>query len=335
MRRLGSCHFGPSPWQLYLLFFLLHPLGMERERESRTRDRSRKRRRRHRGVEEHLREEHARSRRKDAETREPTRGWRDTSEPRRPVTPPWPSRDPPSPRTVGGMSGPGSWAKPAAPPARASCVRPEGERDARSRASGSQEAKSMSTGRGIGRLGKTSGITAAGAWAARLELASLLEAKCDLMILAKEIREGKEGDHFLKAGGELPAPKATGDEASESERESLVTQEMLDNPLEEEVERQKAILNSIALQQGVPAWANPYEDTSSTTSLPISSLNLVGELSFSKKATPPPNRMDRLRSPSVEVVRKKREESPLKFAKPARPPQEGQGPLEEALGRIL
>ena len=39
--------------------------------------------------------------------------------------------------------------------------------------------------------------------------------------------------------------------------------------------------------------------------------------------------MDRLRSPSVEVVRKKREESPLKFAKPARPPQQGQGPLAE------
>ena len=140
----------------------IRPLGMEREREreSKTRDRSTKRRRRHRGV-----EDHSRSRRKDVERREPGRGGADTSEPRRPVIPPSPSSDPPSPPRVGGRSRPGSWAKPAA--RRAGTGRKKS-----SRASRSQEARSMSAGRDTGWLEKASGITAAGAWAARLELAS-------------------------------------------------------------------------------------------------------------------------------------------------------------------
>eukprot|EP00434_Breviolum_minutum_P028379 symbB.v1.2.025106.t1/scaffold2387.1/size80445/1 len=52
-------------------------------------------------------------------------------------------------------------------------------------------------------LGKTSGVTSAGAWAARLEMANLLEARCDPTTLIKMTREGTEGDHPLDMSGKL------------------------------------------------------------------------------------------------------------------------------------
>ena len=48
-----------------------------------------------------------------------------------------------------------------------------------------------------GRLGKTEGIFAAGAWAAREELASLLEDGIAPDELVAEIRAGHEGEHRL------------------------------------------------------------------------------------------------------------------------------------------
>ena len=52
-------------------------------------------------------------------------------------------------------------------------------------------------------LGRTSGVTSAGAWAARLEMANLLEAGCDPTALIKLTREGTEGDHPLDMSGKL------------------------------------------------------------------------------------------------------------------------------------
>ena len=46
-------------------------------------------------------------------------------------------------------------------------------------------------------LGLTTGITAAGAWAARFEIASMLEAKCNPNELVEAIRAGHEGPHVL------------------------------------------------------------------------------------------------------------------------------------------
>ena len=46
-------------------------------------------------------------------------------------------------------------------------------------------------------LGLTTGITAAGAWAARFEIASMLEAKCNPNELVEAIRAGREGPHVL------------------------------------------------------------------------------------------------------------------------------------------
>ena len=46
-------------------------------------------------------------------------------------------------------------------------------------------------------LGATSGVFAGGAWAARYEIAALLESRCDPLSLAEAIRRGDEGDHPL------------------------------------------------------------------------------------------------------------------------------------------
>ena len=52
-------------------------------------------------------------------------------------------------------------------------------------------------------LGKTSGITSAGAWSAWLEIANLLEIGCDPDHWVKLIRKGEEADYPLAPNGEL------------------------------------------------------------------------------------------------------------------------------------
>ena len=54
-------------------------------------------------------------------------------------------------------------------------------------------------------LGRTTGVTAAGAWAARFEVASILEPRCDPGELVRLIKSGKEGPHML---GMAQEPKA-------------------------------------------------------------------------------------------------------------------------------
>ena len=52
-------------------------------------------------------------------------------------------------------------------------------------------------------LGRTSGVTSAGAWGARLEMANLLEARCDPSTLIRMVRDGTESDFPLKMDGKL------------------------------------------------------------------------------------------------------------------------------------
>ena len=52
-------------------------------------------------------------------------------------------------------------------------------------------------------LGATSGAVASGAWAARYEVANMLEMKCDPSILVELIRSGQEGSQALSADGRL------------------------------------------------------------------------------------------------------------------------------------
>ena len=52
-------------------------------------------------------------------------------------------------------------------------------------------------------LGATTGAVASGAWAARYEVANMLEMKCDPSILVELIRSGQEGSQALSADGRL------------------------------------------------------------------------------------------------------------------------------------
>ena len=54
-----------------------------------------------------------------------------------------------------------------------------------------------------GLLGRTSGLMAAGVWAARLEVANLLETRCDPLTLVEDIRRGREGAHNLQLDGSV------------------------------------------------------------------------------------------------------------------------------------
>ena len=69
-------------------------------------------------------------------------------------------------------------------------------------------------------LGKTSGMAAVGAWAARYEIANLLTSKCDPNELVRVIHKGEEGrDEILYRGYLLsPSPDRSRREESEKER---------------------------------------------------------------------------------------------------------------------
>ena len=56
------------------------------------------------------------------------------------------------------------------------------------------------------KLGRTSGVFAAGAWAARLEIAHLLESGISTEALLSEINSGQESDRPLEMGGRKEAP---------------------------------------------------------------------------------------------------------------------------------
>ena len=55
-------------------------------------------------------------------------------------------------------------------------------------------------------LGSTQGMFAAGAWAARHEVAHLLEARCDPSELVKMVKSGEEGQKPLSVGGDYSFP---------------------------------------------------------------------------------------------------------------------------------
>ena len=115
------------------------------------------------------------------------------------------SQPPPEPANP-----PRGWRTPAAPPPS----RSEGGRDARVRGGGDSRSRSyLKDRRGLPGLDTksrpeerpaslslvlTTGIiTAAGAWAARFEVAAMLEARCDPNELVTAIKSGKEGPHVL------------------------------------------------------------------------------------------------------------------------------------------
>ena len=83
----------------------------------------------------------------------------------------------------------------------------------------------------IPKLGRTSGVMAAGAWAARLEIARLLEAGCSTETILNEINSGKESDTPLEMSSvaeesqRRAIPKERASEASSKDPYSRVPSE--------------------------------------------------------------------------------------------------------------
>ena len=109
-------------------------------------------------------------------------------------------------------------------------------------------------------LGRSSGVMAAGAWSARLEVANLLESRCDPQRLVMLIRSGKEGSHDLMPDGSVKS----GEEAPVSPTGSIPYSptspgsEFKEGKVEEDLMKQKAILESLSEAHGnVPPWQNP------------------------------------------------------------------------------
>ena len=103
--------------------------------------------------------------------------------------------------------------------------------------------------------------------AARFEVASLLESRCDAGDLLNLIKAGVEGPHVLsmvpdaqKSNRESSAPESwvKVEDKDESRRDLFSDFE----DWEKEVERQQAILDSLAVKKELPPWASQQAERS-------------------------------------------------------------------------
>ena len=189
-------------------------------------------------------------------------------------------------------------------------------------------------------LGQTSGVAAAGAWAARWEIASLLEARCDPSELVSDIRSGREGDHILGVGavastataGSLKSWSPVGS-APEFRKESHGDQtgsggklwETDSDDWEQDLLKQHAILESLTGEKAgsLPPWiTNDAGSGSAKDTKKVIGPSYVErgarETTFSRAATPPPR--------GTEIRNQTRAERPQAAAgaEPAcMPPPEG------------
>ena len=194
------------------------------------------------------------------------------------------------------------------------------------------KSKPQAPPRGVA-LGQTSGVAAAGAWAARWEIATLLEEGCSALELVNLIRSGQEGHHVLDThsgkpasstrswspvGTPSPAPGGAGvlpwSEGSDNEEE-----------WHKDLDKQQAILDALAGSPGedsVPPWVNPKSQSLAERrgappvvggNPPFTSRS-GGEEQFDKKARPPP--------PGVKAS------LPSGVPVPPSPPGRGEGPSE-------
>ena len=158
-------------------------------------------------------------------------------------------------------------------------------------------------------LSQSSGTTAVGAWAARLEAACLLEARCSPEAYISLVRKGSECGKtsvldfasLLDSEGDLldgNPLKLTSNLLDQETAESDLPQ--VPTPLweedtrqDEEVAKQRAILESLAQNNdSVPPWAfsREAENSSPRSNLPewVVGGPFGGESGFHKKAAPPP-----------------------------------------------
>ena len=185
-------------------------------------------------------------------------------------------------------------------------------------------------------LGKTSGLVAAGAWAARMELANLLESRCDPLVLVEEIRRGKEGRHELRLDGSLvnepvlePTSPVSATERSRSPQpkrdhlEGLPKDLFGGQDLDEIIQDQKAILKALKSDSEPMA---PWAAKAITGAVPgaVRSLEMSPvEPSFGRKAKAPPSGVEisvpsKRKHPSMSYEAKASEEEA--FGKKATPP---------------
>ena len=215
-------------------------------------------------------------------------------------------------------------------------------------------------------LKKTSGVTAAGAWNARFEIADLLEAGIDRGELISIIRAGKEGEGDIHGGEESASSVRP---AAEPPREPPVSLPLTpakesDSGLEDWEtirSKQQSILDSLGKDdETLPPWASKKgslfkpSDTSSGSGAhkpasppqsPEPPKSLFGEtkgsgVTFVKRAKPPPESSNlvqvvetKMRSPDFESLLKDDEgEMMPRFLKPARPPPFEYSPERESFG---
>ena len=227
--------------------------------------------------------------------------------------------------------------------------------DRNSRRSRNPEKGSAASGDTAGRdlaragssLGRTSGVAAAGAWAARWEIASLLEAGCNPADLVEDIKGGREGEHILNVGvpsslvGSLQSwslarsPEKSKPGRSVTEKADSVKEKLWDTDSEwdEDLSKQQAILDSLAgpRHSSAPPWISGAASSASkvpgATTVGPGYLGMSsGSQEFRKAAMPPPLEL-RVKGPvkSKDEAYKKEEgansSSDLgSFAKKAKPP---------------
>ncbi len=232
-------------------------------------------------------------------------------------------------KTTGGerQMRPGVWQKAAAPPSRAGSA-------------ASHRALSPRDGGSHLRLGRSSGPTSAGAWAARWEVASLLEARCSPEDLVRMIRSGREGTRPLNMNGSIEVDQVEGDECESTVPSPSASLDHGD--LESEIAKQKAILESLgAADSMTPPWEVKREtEPPSPGRWGPSSLSSLGsqvsgdkapvvsqqslEKGFRKRAQPPSKAaLNRIKGDaSPEIAKPKSDEIPVFFDKRAKPPSD-------------
>ena len=118
-------------------------------------------------------------------------------------------------------------------------------------------------------LGKTTGMYAIGAWAARMEVARLLESKADPSQLARLIRSGQEGEHPLDLAPPM-GEKAQVDKRDPIEKAEKTKEAYGGNPklyrlddatelaqmFDSSVREQQLLMDEIGAFSGGPDWAD-------------------------------------------------------------------------------
>ena len=192
-------------------------------------------------------------------------------------------------------------------------------------------------------MGRVTGIPAVGAWAARLEIANLLEKRCDPDTLIDMIRRGEEGEHSLRVDGSgpegeswssVPKPptevdKSPGTPMSQSIVDEEEVKDLFPNTsMAEVLEEQQAILSAIkskTSEESAP-WLKSKGGEKSSSS--ASGLQMKPQsVSFSRPATPPPlgMRIDPPKRKASGMTPDPRMEEPehLQFKRKAEPPPLG------------